>query len=89
VKEDTAAVNTLDTICLSYCIEMGIDSIRINLSKVEGKWRLDKLLSAQITDLSRSRVEKMIEHGTIKVNDQNVSPGTFLRDGYVISIKTT
>jgi hypothetical protein len=23
------------------------------------------------------------------VNDQNVSPGTFLRDGYVISIKTT
>lgn len=49
------------------------------------KERLDKFLSQELTDLSRSQIQKMIKDGQVLVNDKIASVHHWLKNGYVVS----
>ena len=48
--------------------------------------RLDKYLLPQFPDLSRARLQKLIEDGHIRVNDVLVKPGHPVKSGDIVSI---
>jgi 23S rRNA pseudouridine1911/1915/1917 synthase len=48
--------------------------------------RLDKYLLPQFPDLSRARLQKLIEDGHIRVNDVVVKPGHPVKSGDIVSI---
>jgi 23S rRNA pseudouridine1911/1915/1917 synthase len=48
--------------------------------------RLDKYLLPQFPDLSRARLQKLIEDGHIRVNDMVVKPGHPVKPGDIVSI---
>lgn len=60
----------------------------ITIQKESQGQRLDKFLNEQLTDYSRSQIQKMIKNGDILVNDKTVSVHKFLKDGDEIQIKT-
>lgn len=66
--------------------EAGSDEIEIILEEVTGKWRIDKLLSEKITDISRNAVCKMIEAGVILVDGMVVKHNLNLKKHQVITI---
>lgn len=67
-------------------MDPGADEINIILEEVTGKWRLDKLLSERITDVSRNTICKMIETGAIRVDGMLVKPNMNLKKLQVITI---
>jgi hypothetical protein len=64
----------------------GITMITIQFDAVEGTWRLDKLLSTHITDVSRTEIQKMIKAGRILLNHKKIKPGAALKRGSTIQI---
>ena len=42
----------------------------INIQVIENSDRLDRYLSQKLSDLSRSRIQQLIEQGHVQVNDQ-------------------
>jgi hypothetical protein len=80
------ANDSLDRIDIAEWKKNGIHTAEITLDKVSGKWRLDKLLSQQIKDLSRMQLEKLIKDGTIRLDGKTVKPGSLLKPQQVITI---
>lgn len=76
----------IDLINLNLCEKEGVKEIIISLEEVNGKWRLDKLLSQQIKDVSRTQIEKLINYGKILVNDKTVKYKQLLKKGNIIKI---
>lgn len=64
----------------------GIKKVVISLEDVEGKWRLDALLSQHIEDVSRSQIVQLIKEGKIVVDETAVKPKHFLRKNETITI---
>ena len=54
-------------------------------TEVSGK-RLDAFLSAQLTDISRTRIQRAIEDGDVLVNERTVKPSYKLRAGDQIEL---
>jgi hypothetical protein len=77
----------LDNINIGLHKVNNVKLIEIYIKEIGSKVRLDKILSRQIIDLSRSQIEKMINHGEILVNSQTVKPGVILKKGYTIAIE--
>lgn len=50
--------------------------------------RLDKFLTKQLADLSRSQIQKMIKNGLVLVNEKKVTPHHFLKNGDAVAINT-
>ncbi len=76
----------IQPLALSQYQAQGITMITIQLDVVEGAWRLDNVLSAHITDASRTEIQKMIKTGQILVNHQESKSGTALKRGSTIQI---
>jgi len=53
----------------------------------QGKVRLDKFLTEQITDKSRSQIQKLIKNGHVLVNGEAAAVHTFLKEGDEIHIE--
>lgn len=85
-KEQLMMASQIDIINIDLVLRDGINEIEILIEEVEGKWRLDKLLSQQIHDVSRTKIESLINCGNIQVNNQIVKPKLLLKKGYVINI---
>lgn len=83
---DAASDSRINMIDLEFCVDQGIQVIEISLKKVTGKCRLDKLLAQQIKGWSRSRIEALIEDGTISVEGRNSGAKTFVKTGDLIRI---
>ncbi|NLD45935.1 MAG: cytoplasmic protein [Clostridiaceae bacterium] len=77
----------LDFISVSAYREAGIGEVVIILEEVRGKYRIDKLLSQQIVDLSRSQIEKLIDDGLILINDEKTKASSQIRTAQKITIK--
>ncbi len=60
------------------------EKIEIFLEIVVGKWRLDKLLAAQLKGMSRSAVSAMIDRGQILLNGNTTKGKSFLKTGDTI-----
>jgi ribosomal 50S subunit-recycling heat shock protein len=60
--------------------------LSIQLNMVEGAWRLDKVLSEHITDVSRARIRGMIKAGWIRFNQKKIKPGAALKREGTIQI---
>jgi hypothetical protein len=76
-----------ESFMLSTYKELGVKEIEIILEKVEGKWRLDKLLSSRIEGLSRSKIQKLIEEQKILIDGRVVKPNQLVRENESITIK--
>jgi hypothetical protein len=76
----------LKTLVISECINAGIEKIEIYLDSVEGKWRIDKLLAACVQDLSRTKIQWLIQAGLIMVNDQTIQPDELLKPNQKITL---
>ncbi len=82
-SECTIGCGNDDSIIL---MDPGVDEIEIILEEVTGKWRLDKLLSEKIADVSRNAICKMIEAGAVRVDGMVVKQNTNLKKSQVITI---
>lgn len=78
---------TIQPLALSHYQSQGVTTINIQLDVVEGAWRLDKLLSAHITDVSRTKIQNMIKAGRILVDQQEIKAGITLKRGNTIQIQ--
>jgi hypothetical protein len=76
----------IQPLSLSQYHTQGITLITIQLDAVEGAWRLDKLLSAYITDVSRTEIQNMIRTRRILLNHKEVKSGTVLKRGSTIQV---
>ncbi|MGG1660824.1 S4 domain-containing protein [Brevibacillus sp. NRS-1366] len=66
--------------------EHGIQEVTILIESVEGRFRIDKLLSEQIDGWSRNQIIRRIRDGQILVNRQMIKPGATLCAQDLISI---
>lgn len=73
-----------DDIFLEQLTLEGITEIEILLEHVEGSYRLDKLLSEHIKDLSRSQIEKLIKSGAILLNEEIVKTKALVKKAHII-----
>jgi hypothetical protein len=80
-KKEVIPVNIED------CVREGFTRLEILLGKVEGKWRLDKVLAGRLTGWSRSRIAGMIADGLIKVDGAEAEPGMPVKSGQTIGIE--
>ncbi len=88
-ESDCRTVNTasvVDKIITKDCSRMGFTEIEIFIKKIEGDWRLDKLLARYMEGTSRSQIEKYIREGKILVDNEVVKTKTMIREGQVIVI---
>jgi hypothetical protein len=76
----------IQPLALSQYQAQGITMITIRLDMVEGIWRLDKLLAAHITDISRTEIQNMIKAGRILLNHKEIKSGATLKRGDTIQI---
>lgn len=72
--------NQIDAICIENIRKEGYNSIEININNVTGNIRLDKLLSNQIVDMSRSKIEQSIKSGDILINGKMVKPKKLIKN---------
>lgn len=84
--ENIPKVSTLNSINTGAVILEGKRVIEIHICDISTKIRLDKILSLQIEDLSRSQIAKLIAYGRILVDENKVEPNTILRKGNIIKI---
>ncbi len=80
------ATRKIQPVSLSYYQNQGISKLCIQLDVVEGGWRLDKLLAAHITDVSRSRIRALIESGRILLNACETKSGVIIKQKGTIQI---
>jgi hypothetical protein len=64
----------------------GIEQVQIELSEVEGNFRIDKTIAKQIDDWSRTEINKRIQQGTIRINNHTIKPSTSLKKADQITI---
>ena len=77
---------TIQAFALSYYRSQGMTTIAIRLESVEGVWRLDKVLSEHITDLSRAEIRRMIKAGQILFDRKEIKPGARIKREGTIEI---
>lgn len=77
----------MDFISVSAYREAGFREVVIILEEVRGKYRIDRLLSQQIVDLSRSQIEKLLDAGLILLNDEKVKASSQIRTAQKITIR--
>lgn len=68
---------------------MGFTEIEIFIKKIEGAWRLDKLLTHHFEGISRNQIEKKIKSGKVLVDNEVVKTKTKIREGSKIWIDLT
>lgn len=61
--------------------------MKFNIDENSTGMRLDKFLTENLSDLSRSQIQKLIKSGRVVVNDNIVSKHCFLKKGDIIEIK--
>jgi 23S rRNA pseudouridine1911/1915/1917 synthase len=61
-------------------------STHLTVTPEESKTRLDRFLSHRLTDLTRSRIKKLIEEGHILVDGVSTKAGAMLRAGNVVTV---
>jgi len=61
-------------------------STHLTVTPEESKTRLDHFLSHKLTDLTRSRIKKLIEEGHILVGGVSIKAGALLRAGDVVTV---
>lgn len=76
----------MDSISIGELKAAKFDEIEIYIKELNSKIRLDKILSRQISDLSRNQIEKLICCGKILINGQKVKQGAFLKKEDKITI---
>jgi len=62
------------------------ESIEILIDEVEGKTRVDSLLSTKFQDLSRNKIKKLIEMGKILINECTIKSNKFIKSSCRITI---
>lgn len=75
-----------DNLDLHEIKKQGIEEIEIILNEVTGKWRIDKLLSDRIQDMSRSRICELIKSKNILLDGNHAKQGSTLRRYQKITI---
>lgn len=63
-----------------------INEVEILIDKLHKKIRLDKFLSSKITDVSRSKIVKLINKGFIRVNNNVVKSNVNLKEKNSITL---
>lgn len=84
--EKEEKVSSLETIEIRNFVQKEMKEVVIYLEVVEGKWRLDKLLSKQISDLSRTEIVKWIKEGKVLVNGGTAKPSVYVQSHQHICI---
>ncbi|WP_291562387.1 MULTISPECIES: S4 domain-containing protein [unclassified Clostridium] len=77
----------IDMIFIEDLIAKGFNYVEITIDVIDEKIRLDKLVSNQILDLSRSKIEEGIKKGFILINEKLVKPKTIVREKETISLE--
>jgi len=77
----------IDMLLIEDLIAKGFNYVEITIDVIDKKIRLDKLLSNQILDLSRSKIEEGIKKGFILINEKLVKPKTIVREKETISLE--
>jgi hypothetical protein len=85
-NEETDINAPSETVSLHALRQKNILAIEIYLNRIEGKWRLDKLLSQRLIGISRSEIVKWIQQGVILVDGVQVKPGQSIQQGQSIWI---
>mgnify|MGYP003296060112 CR=1 FL=1 len=62
--------------------------MELYLDKADAGDRIDSFLAAQIEDLSRSRIQKLIKDELIFVNKKPVKTSYKLNEGDIVEVKT-
>lgn len=91
-ESDDVTPNTssiVQIVRIEECLRMGFAEIEIFIKKIEGEWRLDKLLTHHFEGISRSQIEKKIKSGKILVDNETVKTKTKVREGSKIWIDLT
>lgn len=87
---DTESLEPVTPLLLLSLLEYqqnGIEEVTILIESVEGRFRIDKLLSEQIEGWSRNQIIRRIRDGQILVNQRMIKPGTTLSARDLISIQ--
>mgnify|MGYP000942748465 CR=1 FL=1 len=84
---DTSSL--VEIIQIKECLRKGFTEIEISIKKIEGSWRLDKLLAYNFEGISRSRIEKMIKSSRILVDNETVKSKTTVKEGQKILFSLT
>jgi hypothetical protein len=84
VEETATSHIPLVPISLAKLRDQGIEEFEIELEAVQGKWRLDKLLSQQLIGISRTEIVKMIKQGSIMLGGVKVKSGELVHGGQTI-----
>lgn len=71
---------------ISEFVATGVEKIEIYLDSVTGKWRIDKLLTNRVKDLSRTRIKELIEAGFIMIDDNKIKPNELLKQSQKITL---
>ena len=77
----------LDLIEVKELYYSGYNKIVININNVSKKVRMDKLLSHQIKDMSRSEVENAIKNGFILIDGEEVKSNATIKSKNIIIIE--
>lgn len=85
IQKDTK-VFKLETVELKALADMDVQRVVITMEQVVGKWRLDKILSQQILDLSRTQIVKAMKDGHILLNNHMAKPSMQLQRNQKLSI---
>lgn len=56
------------------------------IEEQDNNTRLDKFLTAQMPELSRSQIQKMIKHGAVTVSGKKISVHRFLKNGDIVTV---
>src|SRR3972149_9798179 len=64
----------------------GARTLTIPVGRDEASLRLDRLLVLHLPDLSRTRLQKLVEDGDVKVDGRTRKPGYKLRAGEIITV---
>ncbi|MGM7703484.1 S4 domain-containing protein [Pseudalkalibacillus sp. Hm43] len=79
VEEEKEATNEVCKIPIEEYADKGIEQVQIELSEVEGNFRIDKTIAKQIDEWSRTEINKRIQEGTIQINNRPIKPSTKLK----------
>jgi hypothetical protein len=79
----------LTPLSISTCQELNIKEIEIRIESIDGIWRLDKLLSVQLKEWSRSHIQKGIKNGEILVDQMSAKSNCIVREHQKITLFLT
>lgn len=85
-EERNSQPTKISKILIEQLVKEGIEQIQITLLGVTGSFRLDKILSEQIDEWSRTEIVERILDGKIIVNNRKTKPSTKLKQTDLICI---